>query len=65
MTAPAESGPALIHAAHEAGVRVGAWTADDPGTVRRLLEWGVDAIATNDPALAAAARLAWRAELGR
>jgi glycerophosphoryl diester phosphodiesterase len=61
----ADAGPALIRAAHEAGVRVGAWTADDRGTVRRLLEWGVDAIATNDPALAAATRLAWRAEVGR
>ena len=60
-----DAGPALIRAAHVAGIRVGAWTADDPGTVRRLLEWDVDAIATNDPALAAATRLAWRAGAGR
>lgn len=60
-----DAGPALIHAAHEAGVRVGVWTADDPATVRRLLEWEVDAVATNDPALAAAARETWRAERGR
>jgi glycerophosphoryl diester phosphodiesterase len=61
----ADAGPALIRAAHEAGVRVGAWTADDPGTVRRLLDWDVDAVATNDPALAAAARRAWQADVGR
>jgi glycerophosphoryl diester phosphodiesterase len=60
-----DAGPALIHAAHEAGVRVGAWTADDPATIRRLLEGEVDAVATNDPPLAAAAREAWRAERGR
>lgn len=60
-----DAGRDLIHAAHEAGVRVGAWTADDPGSVRRLLEWGVDAVATNDPAQAAATRQAWREERGR
>jgi glycerophosphoryl diester phosphodiesterase len=59
------AGPAMIRGAHEAGVRVGAWTADDPGTVRRLLEWEVDAVATNDPAMAAVAWEAWRAERGR
>lgn len=60
-----DAGPQLVQSAHEAGVRVGAWTADDPGTVRRLLEWEVDAVATNDPAMAAMTREAWRAERGR
>jgi glycerophosphoryl diester phosphodiesterase len=44
---------ALTSAAHAAGVRLGAWTADDPATVSRLASAGVDAIATNDPAMAA------------
>jgi glycerophosphoryl diester phosphodiesterase len=60
-----DAGPALIRRAHASGVRVGAWTADDPGTVRRLLEWGIDAVATNDPAMAVVAREAWRAERER
>ena len=47
-------GEPFVRDAHEAGVRVGTWTADDPGTVRTLLTWGVDAIATNDPAMALA-----------
>jgi len=47
--------------AHGGGVRVGTWNADDPASVRGLLDWGVDAIATNDPAMATAARRAWRA----
>jgi glycerophosphoryl diester phosphodiesterase len=47
-----EAGDAFLEAAHEAGVRVGAWTVDDPQAVERLLSMGVDAIATNDPAMA-------------
>ena len=31
---------------------VGTWTSDDPDEVRGLLEDGVDAIASNDPAMA-------------
>jgi glycerophosphoryl diester phosphodiesterase len=45
-------GEPFVRAAHDAGVRVGTWTADDPETVRTLLRWGVDAIASNDPAMA-------------
>jgi glycerophosphoryl diester phosphodiesterase len=45
-------GEPFVRAAHDAGVRVGTWTADDPETVRMLLRWGVDAIASNDPAMA-------------
>jgi glycerophosphoryl diester phosphodiesterase len=47
-----ESGPSFVEAAHEAGVRVGAWTVDDPEAVERLFAMGVDAIATNDPTMA-------------
>jgi glycerophosphoryl diester phosphodiesterase len=39
----------LITAAHEAGIMVTAWTADDPATLRRLAAASVDAIITNDP----------------
>ena len=45
-------GEPFVRAAHDAGVRVGTWTADDPETIRTLLRWGVDAIASNDPAMA-------------
>jgi glycerophosphoryl diester phosphodiesterase len=58
----AKAGRSLIEDAHERGVRVGAWNADDEATVRWLLEWEADAIATNDPAMAASARSRWRAE---
>jgi glycerophosphoryl diester phosphodiesterase len=47
-----EAGKPFIDAAHEAGVRVGTWTVDDPEAVERLFAMGVDAIATNDPAMA-------------
>jgi glycerophosphoryl diester phosphodiesterase len=47
-----EAGRTFIDAAHEAGVRVGTWTVDDPEAVEALFAMGVDAIATNDPAMA-------------
>lgn len=48
----------LIHEAHASGARVVAWTVNDPAAMRRLAEWRVDAICTDDVALA-------RATLGR
>lgn len=45
------AGPAFVAEAHEAGVRVGTWTIDDADTFRTVLAWGVDAVATNDPAM--------------
>ena len=30
-----EAGPTFIEAAHAAGIRVGAWTVDEPGDVER------------------------------
>ncbi len=45
-------GAPFVKDVHAAGLRVGTWTADEPAEVRTLLEWGVDAIASNDPAMA-------------
>ena len=47
-----EAGQRFIDAAHDAGVRVGTWTVDDGEAVESLFAMGVDAIATNDPAMA-------------
>jgi len=41
---------AYMKRAHQWGVRVNVWTVDDPAEARRLVELGVDAIITNDPA---------------
>jgi glycerophosphoryl diester phosphodiesterase len=55
-----EEGRPFVEAAHEAGVRVGAWTVDDPDAVDRLFALGVDAVATNDPAAGVAVRDRYR-----
>lgn len=47
--------PALVAAAHRAGVAVTTWTVDDPDRVRAVAAFGVDAVITNRPALARAA----------
>lgn len=49
------AGESFVEEAHAAGVRVGTWTVDDSDRVRRLVDAGVDAIASNDPAMALAA----------
>ena len=48
------AGEDFVAEAHAAGIRVGTWTVDDAATVRMLLGWGVDAIASNDPSMAVA-----------
>jgi len=45
-------GEAFVEAAHGDGIRVGAWTVDDPQQIERLFAMGVDAIASNDPVVA-------------
>jgi glycerophosphoryl diester phosphodiesterase len=45
--------PSFIRAAHEAGVAVQVWTVDDPDDINRLLDWGVDAIISDRPDVAA------------
>jgi len=56
VTALVPAGEAFVREAHDAGLRVGTWTVDDPGEARTLFEWGVDAVATNDPAAILAVR---------
>ena len=54
------AGEAFVREAHAAGVRVGTWTVDDPETVRMLFDWGIDAVASNDPGMAAGVLARWR-----
>ena len=39
----------FVEAAHGLGVRVDAWTINDPGEMRRLLDLGVDVVMTDRP----------------
>lgn len=41
--------PELVHALHEAGMKVFCWTADDPDGIQYLVSCGVDVIGTDDP----------------
>jgi glycerophosphoryl diester phosphodiesterase len=45
----------LVRRCHEHGLRVNAWTVDDPDRMRELAGWGVDGICTNVPDIAVAA----------
>lgn len=47
--------PAVVAAAHAAGVALNVWTVDDPDRVRQLAAMKVDAIVTNVPDVARAA----------
>ena len=51
-----DAGEGLVEEAHAEGIRVGTWTVDDEDTLSRLYAWDVDAVASNDPATAAAVR---------
>ena len=42
----------FVAGAHAAGVQVNPWTCDSPGDIHRVLAAGVDALITNDVALA-------------
>jgi glycerophosphoryl diester phosphodiesterase len=41
--------PSLIRACHHRGAAVWAWTVNDPTEAGQLVEWGADAIITDDP----------------
>jgi glycerophosphoryl diester phosphodiesterase len=56
----ADSGPALVDAAHADGIQVWTWTVDETGDLERFFGWDIDAVITNDPATA----LRVRADLG-
>jgi glycerophosphoryl diester phosphodiesterase len=45
--------PRFVRMAHDAGVVVQVWTVDAPDDIHRLLDWGVDAIITDRPDIAA------------
>jgi glycerophosphoryl diester phosphodiesterase len=42
----------LVARAHDQGVKVNAWTVDDPDRMLELASFGVDGIVTNLPDLA-------------
>jgi glycerophosphoryl diester phosphodiesterase len=44
--------PRFVRDAHRAGVVVRVWTVNDEADMRRLLEWGVDALISDRPDLA-------------
>jgi glycerophosphoryl diester phosphodiesterase len=43
---------ALVRRAHEAGLKLHAWTVDDPRRMAELIDVGVDGIITNVPEVA-------------
>jgi glycerophosphoryl diester phosphodiesterase len=43
--------PKAVGVAHELGLELMAWTVDDAGRMRELLDMGVDGICSNDPRL--------------
>ena len=44
-----EAGEVFCAEARDAGALLGVWIADDPSIARTLFDWGIDAVATNDP----------------
>jgi glycerophosphoryl diester phosphodiesterase len=51
-----DAGDGFVERVHADGALLGVWIADDPLMARTLFEWGVDAVATNDPRAIVAVR---------
>ena len=51
-----DAGESFANRVHAGGALLGVWIADDPSIARTLFEWGVDAVATNDPRAIVAVR---------
>jgi glycerophosphoryl diester phosphodiesterase len=51
-----DAADAFVEEAHAGGIQVGTWTVDDAEDIGRLFAMGVDAVATNDPAMAVPVR---------
>lgn len=49
----------FVRLAHRARVTVQVWTVDEPGAMRRLLDWGVDALISDRPDVALRVRDEW------
>ncbi len=54
--------PRFVRAAHRAGVPVQVWIVDGEDAIRRLLDWGVDAIITDRPDVAVRTVADWRGQ---
>jgi len=52
--------PDAVNEARSLGLKVGAWTVDDPADMRTLLELGLDALCTDRPDLLLAQAEHWR-----
>jgi glycerophosphoryl diester phosphodiesterase len=55
----------FVRYAHMAGLKVQVWTVDDEADMRRLFDWGVDALISNRPGLAVRVRDEWVAGQSR
>lgn len=53
--------PRFVKLAHKAGLPVQVWTVDEPQDIRRLLDWGVDAIISDRPDVAVEVVRDWAA----
>jgi glycerophosphoryl diester phosphodiesterase len=51
--------PAFVRHVHREEHAIQVWVVNDPGDMRRLLDWGVDGIISDVPDIAVAARNAW------